>query len=301
MSPPAPVNVNMLGKLLPVVLLLSCGPPPPAQPPATRQAPEVKVLEGMLERLEQREQRGESSGRGRTGGESIQACLDRARLETSEQCKLDARSERTYQVRVALDKAYQRSWPDWEQRFFGTFACLNQIYRSTGTRFELEAVVDWEPGAQRNNLDALLDRVQAEVPANKDVLRLGVVVWSERRVQSQVGGEIGLSQAGACVVPAWPRVENDCITLAHELGHLVGARHVPGKNWIMSWKGHTYRLPVSDPLARVVANHRLHPRNKEGIRVHHKATGTRHGLALDRGCALRLARVDSCWALTGLR
>ena len=250
----------------------------------------------MLRRLETREKQGTAQD-----AQSIKACLAQAHQATEPHCAMDLASRRTYKVRVALDKRYQHSWPEWEQRFFGMFECVNQIYSSTGTSFELEAVLDWDPGAQRNDLDALLTRVQKEVPATDKVLRLGVVVWSERRVQSQVGGEIGLSQAGACVVPAWPRVENDCLTLAHELGHLVGARHVPGKNWIMAWKGHTYRLPVSDPLARVVANHRLHPRNKEGIRIHHQAKGTPRGLHLDRGCAMRLDQVDRCWALTGLR
>ena len=133
------------------------------------------------------------------------------------------------------------------------------------------------------------------------MLRLGVVVWSKRRVMSQIGGEIGLSQAGACVVPAWPQPENDCITTVHELGHLVGARHVPGEKWLMAWKGRTYKLPVSDPMSRVVANHRFHPRNREGIRVHHAARQSPHGLYLSQGCEIYMAGVDRCWALTGLR
>ena len=253
------------------------------------------MLDGMLQRLEQQSHE-EGDGR-----EPLQVCLARAHQETADLCQVDPASTRTYQVRAALDRRYQETWPEWEERFFGTIECVNKIYSPTGARFELEAVVEWDPGAQRNNLDALLDRVRAEVPASAEVLRLGVVVWSKKRAQFSVGGEIGLAGAGACVVPSWPRVENDCITLAHELGHLVGARHVPGKNWIMAWKGHTYRLPVSDPLARVVKNHKLHPRNQEGIRVHHQARGTPNGLHLNPGCEERLAKVDACWRLTGLR
>jgi len=278
-----------------VLMAVGCGPKPPARTPPPRPDPGVQVLDGMLKRLEKQKAAGVRQG------ESLDVCLLWARRKTEDQCLVDPASTRTYKVRVALDKQYQKTWPEWEGRFFGTFECVNKIYQPTGVSFEVEAVMDWQPGAQRNDLGALLDRIHKELPAKPNLLRLGMVVWSKKRMQFSVGGEIGLAQGGACVVPSWPRVENDCITMAHELGHLVGARHVPGKDWIMAWKGHTYQLPVSDPLARVVRHHKLHPRNQEGIRVHHQAKSTKHGLHLERGCAERMDKVDACWRLTGLR
>jgi len=255
----------------------------------------VQALDRILQRMERQKQQGVSRD------EPVAACVLRALEELGDGCELPADGKRTYKIRVGLDPRYQSNWPDWEERFMGTVECVNLIYQPAGVRFELESVLPWLPGAERNDLRRLLTRLRREVAASASALRLGVVVWSKRRVQSQVGGEIGLAQGDACVVPAWPRVENDCITLAHELGHLVGARHVPGKDWIMAWKGHTYRLPVSDPLARVVRHHKLHPRNQLGIRAFHRARQTAHGLHPTEGCAELMYEVDRCWALTGLR
>lgn len=282
-----------------LALLLALGPGcggaeqsrPPARPAP---APGVRALDKILDRMEKNK-------REAAAGETVAACVARVRSELGGECPVPAASARTYKLRVALDPKYQHTWPEWEERFMGVLGCVNQIYAPTNTGFELESVVEWKPGAQRNDLRRLLDRLRREVPADSDVLRLGVVVWSQRRAMFSVGGEIGLSRAEACVVPSWPRVENDCLITAHELGHLVGARHVPGKNWIMAWRGHTYRLPVNDPVARVVKNHRFHPRNLEGIRAHHLARGTTNGLEPTHGCARYLDAMDRCWALTGLR
>ena len=52
---------------------------------------------------------------------------------------------------------------------------------------------------------------------------------------------------------------------------LGGARHVPGKPWLMGWAARPFYLPATDALARVTAVYRLHPVNVALIRAHRTA------------------------------
>ena len=206
------------------------------------------------------------------------------------------RGTRVYRLRVALDPRFHR-WPDWRGRLASTMDCVNRLYRTSGTSWQVDSIVDWDPGQNRHRLHHLLDRLQLDFPADKKTLVVGIAVWEQRRVYATAGGEIGLSQGGACVVPSWPRVENDCVILAHELGHLVGARHVPGKRWVMGWAARPFHLPAADPIARVVATYRFHPRNVDAMRIHHRARLTHHGLRLPPDCRQRVRQLNRCWHL----
>lgn len=226
--------------------------------------------------------------------DDLPGCIERARRGSP--CAAP-RTPRTFSVKVALDPRYQRQWPNWRGRLRRTFACVNQLYGKTAARWRISTIVPWDPKEHRHQLYPLLHRLRHEVPADPGTLRLGISVWEERRIYRMAGGEIGLSQAGACVVPSWPRVENDCVILAHELGHLVGARHVPGKRWVMGWSAHPFHLPAADPLARVVATYRFHPRNVLGIGAYATAPVTSGGVAPRPACRAMLARVDRCYGL----
>ena len=85
--------------------------------------------------------------------------------------------------------------------------------------------------------------------------------------------------------------------LAHELGHLIGARHVPGKHWVMGWAARPFFLPSTNPLARVVATYRFHPRNRAAIRAHIGARLTTRGLRPSLACRARLRHLDRCYGL----
>jgi hypothetical protein len=227
--------------------------------------------------------------------DDVAACL--ARLDASRECVPAPRARRALKLRLVLDEKYTTQWPSWERRLHTTMGCVNRLYRGTGIELVVHDIKTWDPGAERHDLYALLRRVQREHAPDLASLVVGIALWEERRIYARAGGEIGLSQGGACVLPAWPRVENDCLTMAHELGHLLGAEHVPGKQWIMAWSAQPFHLPVSDPVARVVATYRFHPRNLEVIRTHVFARFTASGLALPEPCARRVRGIDRCWKL----
>lgn len=253
--------------------------------PVTRyRDPALDELERLIDRVEQ----GPADG-------DVSACL--ARLDALGSCPEDtAAAPRTVNVRVGLDPRYLE-WPEPWDRLARTLACVNRFYEPTGVQWDFVAIDAWDPGPQRHALYPLLERLQRDFPFDGQTLRLGITVWEERRVFSHGGGEIGLSQRDACVVPSWPRIENDCLILAHELGHLIGAIHVPGKQWIMGWAASPFHLPAADPLERVAAAYRFHPRNVAAIRAHRTARFTPAGLRPTPDCAQRIAEVDRCYAL----
>ncbi len=237
-------------------------------------------------------------GRSPRSGHLVQghkACL--AEVDPLRQCSLVHRKTRTFKIRLGLDPRYLSHWSDWRGRLVQTMSCVNRLYRSTGITWSIQKIYAWDPGADRHNLRALLRRLQNDFPPNKNSVVLGITLWDERKVYKSAGGEIGLSQRAACVVPSWPRVENDCVILAHELGHLLGAKHVPGKHWIMGWAASPFHLPATDPIARVVATYRFHPRNISAINAHQRATFTRSGLVIPVACQQKLERIDRCWSL----
>ncbi|MCK5797298.1 MAG: hypothetical protein KAI47_08950 [Deltaproteobacteria bacterium] len=267
--------------LIPVTLLFAAcpghAPPPPPSPDPT-----VSVMDRIIARG--------------TPTRDTRGCLyDLARQKL---CPPDTTSPpRVINLRVALDPRYRR-WPKWAERLGNTLICVNTLYRETGIRWHIAGLTPWDPGAERHTLYPLLARLRREIPGDAMSLRLGITVWETRHIYRMKGGEIGLSQAGACVVPSWPRVENDCLILAHELGHLIGARHVPGARFIMGRAAHTvFYLPAQDPLSRVTASYRFHPRNLAAIRAYRTARLTRNGLRPTLACRARIHTLDRCYGL----
>ena len=207
--------------------------------------------------------------------------------------------DRVVAVRLLLDSRYPKRWQNFKDRLVDTFQCVNKLYEGHGLQWTFGRIEFWDPGATRHDLRALLDRIGRQYPADDESLVVGITVWEKEKVYSKIGGEIGLSRPkrGIGVVPAWPRVENDCMTLAHELGHIAGAMHVPGKRSLMHWSGSLFYLPAKNPTARVTGFYRIHPRNREALRVYASSPLTKYGFAPSRVCQAYLVGVDRCWGL----
>jgi hypothetical protein len=264
---------------LALVLAACAGPDRPPEPPP--RDPSLATLDRLLATDQ---------------GGDLQACL--AEIDRRRLCVDPGPSARLLDLRLALDVRYTRHWPDAEDRLRQTMTCVNTLYRATGVQFHVSDATSWDPEGARHDLHALLRRVQTDLPPDGKSLVVGIALWDERRVYSSAGGEIGLSQLGACVVPSWPRIENDCLILAHELGHLVGAKHVPGKQWIMGWAARPFHLPAADPIARLTATYSFHPRNVQAIRAHRRARfAPMGGLLMSDDCRRRVRQIDRCWRL----
>jgi hypothetical protein len=283
----APPQSGALVLLLSAASLLACATTRPEPDPPPRPAgrnPAVQVLDQLIERVEH-------------GATEIDA---ETCIRSLDQSGLCAESEqpptRVVPFRIALDERYLE-WPEPWDRLARTVACVNRFYRPTGIEWEVVDITPWDPGRYRHLLYPLLSKLQRDMPFDGRTLRLGITVWEERRIYSRGGSEIGLSQRDSCVVPSWPRVENDCVILAHELGHLIGAKHVPGKHWIMGWSASPFHLPAADPLERVAATYRFHPRNVATIKAYRSAAFTRWGLRPTEACSRRITEIDRCFAL----
>ncbi len=273
-------------------LVACCAPGPPARPPSAA-GPAADPSLQVLDRLASP---GEGRGPPAAAPAHLAACLHQARRQTAASCATEADRPRTVPLQVLLDPRYQAR-PGWQQRLAGTLACVDLLYQEVGLQWEVQTVTPWDPGDQRNDLHGLLARVRAAPAAGPPQLRVGIAVWEARRIFATAGGEVGLSQGDSCVVPSWPRMENDCLILAHELGHLLGARHVPGRHWIMGWAARPFHLPAEDPVARVRATYRWHPRNREVLALHRRARFGRRGARLPAGCRRRVEALDRCWGL----
>ncbi len=232
--------------------------------------------------------------------DEFRACL--GRIDAMGICRPEERplSDRTKEsrvvpIRLALDPRYATEWAEWETRLASTLQCVNRLYEPTGISWRLASIDRWDPGNLRHRLYPLLARLQRDFPPDRSSVMLGMVLWDEAQVYRKAGGEIGLSQGSACVVPSWPRIENDCVILAHELGHLIGARHVPGKKWLMGWSARPFFLPAANPLARVTAIYRFHPVNVALIATHQTARFTPYGLRPTGDCRRRAHLIQRCW------
>lgn len=248
-------------------------------------APTVATLDRLLQK--------ESAS---APGGDLESCL--AAVQREELCQ-QLPGSRTLSIRLALDPRYPEHWQNAQGRLDQTLSCVNRLYLPTGIEWRIQQIQPWDPGAARHNLSAALDRVQQAFPHDGKSFVVGVTLWEERQVYKTSGGTIGLSQPGraVAVIPSWPRIENDCLIMAHELGHLVGARHVPGKNGIMAWAGGLYYLPSSDPIGRVVATYRFDRRNLEVIRMHQLLRFVEGTVSIPTSCIRKIELLDQCWHL----
>lgn len=207
------------------------------------------------------------------------------------------------EIDLWVDHEYQRRYAKASTRLATTLRCVNALYQSTGMIFRVRKQRSFDPAERRHDLRALLRwlRHSRSRSTPDHVLAIAISAWDQRMVYSKAGREVGLAQGASAVVPAWPRVENDCVILAHELGHLVGAIHVRAANradlrWIMAPSSGVFYLPDKRPIERVLGLFRFHPRNAESLFAHRNATfSANRGTRLSAECAAYQREVDTCW------
>lgn len=265
--------------LLVGLFLAGCSAPPPPDPEPKR-SNVLKILDGVAERRE------DPRARAR--------CLQQAR--TSSRCPPNSNPRRILPLRIVLDRRYTARGLGWKKRLQRTVGCANALF-PPGLGFSLQRIEPWDPGADRRSLLALFGRLKREHPADGAALVVGFTVLDRGQVFGRTGDAIGLSKGVSTVVTSWPLEENDCAILAHELAHLVGAKHVRGKQWLMNRTGRPFHLPSDGAKWRVLSRYRFHPRNIEVMLLYAGSRITPRGLMLRRSCINLRKGIDRCWAL----
>lgn len=200
-------------------------------------------------------------------------------------------------LRIALDPAYIKGHHNWKKRLNQTMQCVNRFFRDASIEWKIVDIQPWDPQNDQEKLYSLLSRLQREIPA-QDAVRLGIIRWDQSTSLKRRSGEIGLAQGNSCIVPSWPQVRNDCLILAHELGHVLGAKHLPGKQWIMSPAAHPFRLPQNkDSLLQLTKEFRFHPANRTIIEAHASAKITATHILPTAACRKRIRRIRFCYGI----
>lgn len=167
-------------------------------------------------------------------------------LEPIKICKNDNSAPAKYKFYVCfwVDKSYRDAFPEtWMNRLKLRLLYADDIIRNQfGIELIISKILLWDSQFD-NSLQETLDKMVMTSNPYKELLRIGITLdrklktnWTDR---SQIGLAYPLTpDAIITAQPSFPGLQlwnplEEAITLVHEVGHLLGAIHVPDKESVM--------------------------------------------------------------------
>jgi tetratricopeptide (TPR) repeat protein len=155
------------------------------------------------------------------------------------------KAKNQFNVSYWVDKSYREAFPDsWIDRLKLRTLYANDILR---TQLDIEIshleFVEWNASFNKS-LDNSLEKLYQTTTPNPGTLKIGITFNEELKRNWTDKSELGFAyllsnEAVITAQPSYPSVGQywnsieEAITLVHEIGHVLGAIHIPDENSIM--------------------------------------------------------------------
>ena len=150
-----------------------------------------------------------------------------------------------FQIDLWVDNSYREAFPDtWKDRLRRRVLYANDILRP---QFDIELsiskIIEWNSSFDRN-LENTLEKLYSSTASNPNALQIGITFNKDLKRNWTSKNDLGFAyllsnDAVITAQPSFPSIGQDwnsieeAITLVHEVGHMLGAIHVPDENSIM--------------------------------------------------------------------
>jgi len=154
-------------------------------------------------------------------------------------------AENKFAIDLWVDESYRNAFPNtWKDRLRLRILYANDIFQPQfSVELFISNFVEWNSKFDRS-LDNTLVKLNTSTKPNPNTLKIAITLNNELKQNWRDRKELGKAfllgnEAAITAQPSFPAVGQDwnpieeAITIAHEIGHIFGAIHIPDENSIM--------------------------------------------------------------------